>query len=105
MSSVSNAASSRPGIPPEWDGLELAVRRLLDDQRGWRRRAGAAERRLKELETTIAQLKAGGLDPIALRGRVEQLEAENRDLHARLAEAAAHVRRLLARASFLEEER
>ena len=102
---MSSGGNPRPGLPPELDGLELAVRCLLDDQRAWRRRATAAERRVQELEAAIVQLRAGGLDPLALRRRVEQLEGENRDLQARLADAAERVRRLLARASFLEEER
>ncbi len=101
---MSSAGSPRPGLPPELDGLEAAVRRLLEDQRGWRQRAVAAERRVRELEAIVAQLRAGGPDPV-LRRRMEQLEAENRALQARLAEAAERVRRLLARASFLEEER
>ncbi len=102
---MSSAARPRPGFPPEWDSLELAVRRLLDDYQSARRRATSAERRLRELEAAFAQLRSGDVDPLALHGRVEQLEAENRALQARLQEAAERVRRLLARTQFLEEER
>ncbi len=102
---MSSAARPRPGFPTEWDALELAVRRLLDDYRALRRRAAAAEQRVRELENALAQLGSGAIDPVALQARARQLEDENRALHARLAEAAERVRRLLARTHFLEEER
>jgi predicted RNase H-like nuclease (RuvC/YqgF family) len=102
---ASSGAEPQHGLPPEWDGLELAVRRLLDEHQSLRRRLAAAERRARELEIAVAQLRAGGLDPVALRQHGEQLEAENRALRARLEEAATRVRRLLARTHFLEEER
>ncbi len=102
---MSSAARPRPGFPTEWDSLELAIRRLLDDYDALRRRAAAAEHRVRELETALAQLGSGAVDPVALQARARQLEDENRALHARLAEAAERVRRLLARTHFLEEER
>ncbi len=102
---MSNVGSAHPGLPAELDGLELAIRRLLDDHRACRRRALVAERRVQELEAALNQLRADGPDPLALRRRIEQLEAENRELQGRVTEAAERVRRLLARASFLEEER
>ena len=102
---MSNVANTRPGLPPELDGLELAVRRLLDDYRAQRRRAGAAERRVHELDALLRQLRSAGDDPLALRQRIEALEAENRALQARLQEGAERVRRLLARTHFLEEEK
>ncbi len=102
---MSSAARPRPGFPTEWDTLELAVRRLLDDYQALRRRALAAERRVRELEAALTQLGSGAVDPLALQDRCQQLEVENRALHARLDEAAERVRRLLARTHFLEEER
>ncbi len=102
---MSSAGRPRPGFPTEWDALELAIRRLLDDHQTLRRRAAAAERRIRELEAALAQLGSGAVDPLALQARTQQLEAENEALRARLEQAADRVRRLLARANFLEEER
>ncbi len=102
---MSNVASARPGLPPEVDGLELAVRRLLESHQLLRRRALAAERRVRELDATLTQLRSAGDDPLALRRRIEELETANRTLQARLEEGAERVRRLLARTHFLEEEK
>lgn len=100
-----SSAARRPGFPVEWESLEASAGRLLQEYRAARRRADAAERRVRELEAAVEQLKGGGPDPLALSSRVQELEAENRDLHARLDDAAERVRRLLARTHFLEEER
>lgn len=103
---MSNVASGRPGLPPELDGLELAVRRLLEDHQILRRRVVVAERRARELDATLAQLRASSHDdPLALRQRIDQLEGVNRELQTRLDEGAERVRRLLARTHFLEEEK
>ncbi|HET9981998.1 MAG TPA: hypothetical protein VFQ38_00355 [Longimicrobiales bacterium] len=103
MSSV----AGKPGHPPppaEFGRLEDSVRRMLEEFTALRRRAAQAEARVRQLEGTVAQLSGGAFDPEALLGRVHALEAENRQLRARLDTAAAHVRRLLARINFLEEE-
>ncbi|HEY8484591.1 MAG TPA: hypothetical protein VIL13_08270 [Longimicrobiales bacterium] len=92
-------------LPPEWDRLELGVRRLLDDYDLWRRRARGAERRVQELEATLRDITGGALDPLALLARIEALQEENRALRGRLAEARAKVERIVARLRFLEEER
>ncbi len=102
---MSSAGRPRPGFPTEWDALELAVRRLLDDYQALRRRTAAAEHRIRELEVALAQLGSGAVDPIALQARARELEAENHALQARVDDAAERVRRLLARTHFLEEER
>ncbi len=102
---MSSAGRPRPGFPTEWEALELAVRRLLDDYQALRRRAAAAEHRVRELETALAQLGSGDVDPLALQARARELEAENRALQARVDDAAERVRRLLARTHFLEEDR
>lgn len=101
----SDVAETDALLPVEWNRLELVVRRLLDQYAAVRRRAAAAERRLEQLEQTVRELSAGELDPQALRGRVQALEAENRDLAARLAEAHERVERIQARLRFLEENR
>ncbi len=100
-----SSGARRPGFPVEWDSLEDSTRRLLQEYRSARGRLQAAERRMRELEAAVEQLKGGGPDPLALSSRVRELEAENRDLRARLDDAAERVRRLLARTHFLEEER
>lgn len=102
---MSSAGRPRPGFPTEWDALELAVRRLLDDYQALRRRAAAAEHRVRELETALTQLGSGVVDPLALQARARELEAENHALQARVDDAAERVRRLLARTHFLEEDR
>lgn len=91
--------------PAEWDQLELAVRRLMDEYQQWKRRALAAEARLREVEATLREVSSGALDPVALTERIEALEAENRDLRNRLGRARETIERILARLQFLEEER
>lgn len=102
---MSNVASPGPSSPPELATLEQAVRGLLDEYARLSGQAIAAEGRIAELEAALVQLRGGGPDPLALASRVQQLEAENRALDARLQDAAERVRRLIARTSFLEEER
>lgn len=91
--------------PPELDRLELAVRRLLEANDAVRRRAEAAESRATELEGAVRDMATGGLDPVALTGRVEALEEENRLLKQRLEQAQQTVQRILGRLQFVEEER
>jgi len=104
---VSNGGS-RPGRarqPAEWDQLELAVRRLLDDYDHWRQRADAAERRIQELEDTLRRVADGSMNPVTLTLQVKSLEADNVALRDQLAHARANVERVLARLEFLESER
>mgnify|MGYP001156622134 FL=1 len=98
-------AERRIERPPEWDRLELSVRRLLDDYDRWRRRARAAEQRVEALEATLREVTSGALDPAEMSRRIEALEAENQELKERLAQARLRVSRLLERLRFLEEER
>lgn len=103
---MSNGAA-RPvegALPAECDRLELAVRRLMEDYARWRKRTLAAERRVQELEATLAELSAGVIDPLTLNERIQRLEAENQALSDRLRRAATHVERLMARIHFLEGE-
>ncbi len=102
---MSNGAGRAAVIPPEWDRLELGVRRLIDDHKGWRRRARAAEQRVQELEATLRDLTSGVLDPEVLSARVQTLEEENRSLRQRVDLAREGVRRVLGRLQFLEEDR
>lgn len=93
------------GAPVEWDRLELAVRRLLDEYTACRRRADAAERRIAELEAALQAVAAGAVDPLELRERVAALEAENRSLRERMEQARAGVGRIVARLQFMEDDR
>jgi hypothetical protein len=99
------AGKSGPPPPPaEFARLEDGVRRLLEEFTALRHRTAQAEERVRQLEATVAQLSGGLFDPEALLGRVRALEAENRQIRARLDGAATHVRRILDRINFLEEE-
>lgn len=102
MSSV-GVRPPAPRRPAEWDHLELAVRRLLDDYDRWRSRAQRAEERVRELEATLRDVSDGTLDPVALAERIDALEAENRALRTRLDQARDNIHRILARLQFLEE--
>lgn len=95
--------SDRRDRPAGWDRLELAVRRLLDDYDDQVRSRAAAEVRVRELESTIEEISKGELDPIVLRERVDELEAENRELRERLEKARAKIERIMARLDFLED--
>lgn len=94
-----------PLPPPEWDALELAVRRLLETHDALRRRTQIAERRVRELESALGRVSSGALDPLQLSERASTLERENRDLIERVARANALVERIAARINFLEAER
>src|SRR5690625_294551 len=95
--------SDRRDRPGDWDRLDIAVRRLLDDYDDQVRSRAAAEVRVRELESTIEEISKGELDPIVLRERVDELEAENRELRERLEKARAKIERIIARLDFLED--
>ena len=78
--------------------LETLVRGLGEELAAFRKRAHAAEARLKAIAT-----KGGGGDAHA-EARVEQLEAENARLRARLDTAAARARKMLDRVRFLRQQ-
>ncbi len=103
---MSNVAPEpvRPEVP-DWDRLELVVRRLMDDHDTWRRRALTAEKRNRELETTLAEISAGRLDPAEVSARARSLERENRVLAKRMQNARDIIERILDRIEFVEENR
>lgn len=78
--------------------LETLVRGLGEELSTFRKRAHAAEARLKTIAT-----KGGGGDEHA-EERVAMLEAENHRLHARLKEATERTRAMLDRARFLRQQ-
>jgi hypothetical protein len=79
--------------------LEQLVRHLGDELASFRRRAHAAEARVRVLETAVEQ----GGDSASLE-RLRALEVENADLKARVAFASDRTRQLLARVHFLRQQ-
>lgn len=77
--------------------LEALVRNLGEELSTFRKRAQAAEARLKALG-------AGSVGDATAEERVAQLEAENAKLRARLDEAATKTRAMLDRARFLRQQ-
>jgi predicted RNase H-like nuclease (RuvC/YqgF family) len=94
-----------PVLPSEWDTLELAVRRLLENHDALRRRTQIAERRVRELESALGRVSSGALDPLALSERASVLQRENQELVERLARANEVVERIASRINFLEADR
>src|SRR5690606_41499211 len=95
MSSVSSGGpkTARVTAPVEWDRLELAVRRLLDEYAACRRRAEAAERRVVELEAAMHEVGVGAVDPFDLHERIAALDDEDASLRERRALEIAGVGR------------
>ena len=78
--------------------LEALVRNLGEELSTFRKRAHAAEARLKAIAT-----KGGGGDEHA-EERVAQLELENAKLKTRLDAAAERTRKMLDRVRFLRQQ-
>jgi len=84
--------------------VEALVRHLGDELAGFRKRALAAESRLRDVEA------AGGTSPsdleqiAMLRDRVAQLEHENESLRGRLGAAADRTRQMMDRVHFLRQQ-
>jgi chromosome segregation ATPase len=83
------------------DQLESILRHVADELVGWRARALKAEADLKESGGRAAA--AGKVDAEA-RGRVTDLEQENKALRQRVEAARGRVHDLLSRLTFLEEQ-
>src|SRR3989442_15826615 len=84
------------------DQLESVLRYVADELAGWRARAVKAEAELKE----GGAKSSGGVpksDP-ETRGRLADLEQENRTLRQRVDAARVRVHDLLSRLTFLEEQ-
>jgi hypothetical protein len=91
------SSPARPD-PQAFRELEALVRNLGEELSTFRKRAHAAEARLKGIAT-----KGGGGDEHA-EERVAQLEAENARLKARLEAAAERTRAMLNRVRFLRQQ-
>lgn len=90
--------------------LQFLVRNLVDELAGFRRRALAAESRLRELETE-PPASGNGAAPLDApapaapsAARLAELEGENAMLRARLESAADRTRRMLERVRFLRQQ-
>ncbi len=90
------------------DQLETVLRHVADELASWRARALKAEAELKESGIRGGGGGAGGggaTKPDAeTRGRVADLEQENRTLRQRVEGARTRVHDLLSRLTFLEEQ-
>jgi len=101
-----------PAQPDEaaFQELQYLVRNLVDELAGFRRRALAAESRLREMEPASSShngATGGGPAtpaPAALSSRLSELEQENAVLRARLDSAAERTRRMLDRVRFLRQQ-
>lgn len=86
------------------DQLETILRHVAEELTGWRTRALKAEAELKE-----SGARGGGGGGVAkpdleTRGRVADLEQENKTLRQRVEAARLRVHDLLSRLTFLEEQ-
>ena len=79
--------------------LEVLVRSLGDELASFRRRAQAAESRVRSLEVATSH----GLDAASAE-RLRQLEAENAALQERLGHVTTRTRQLLSRVRFLRQQ-
>jgi predicted RNase H-like nuclease (RuvC/YqgF family) len=100
----SDAAEGNALSLPEWDGLESAIERLLEQHASLRERAEIAEGRVRELEAALRDVSAGRIDPVAIAEHAQSLEKENQLLNERLERARHSVQRILGRMRFVEEE-
>jgi hypothetical protein len=105
ISESSSVHRPQPAGPAELDRLELTLRRVLDAHDAWRRRAEAAEFRVRELEAALEDVASGRLDPVSLADEARRLATTNRQLRERMDQAYAATERMLTRLQFVEEER
>ena len=88
------------------DQLEAIIRHVADELAAWHARALKTEAELKEhggAPAPAARSAALRPDP-ETRGRLTDLEQENRQLRNRVDAARTHVGELLSRLTFLEDQ-
>jgi predicted RNase H-like nuclease (RuvC/YqgF family) len=106
---VSESEGQAPEPPEELQALsrlESAVGKLLRERSRLLKRVEEAEGRARELSDILDRVKeerGRGSDPIEREKRMEALDAENRELRARIREGREGVERLLSRIRFLTE--
>lgn len=81
--------------------LSFLVRQVGEELSGFRKRAHAAEARLKQIASGPS---ADGTPSLAAEERVAQLEAENARLRERLAQAEAQAEKMLDQVRFLRQQ-
>jgi len=81
--------------------LEAVVHSIADELAAWRTRALKTESELRELSGRGSG--AARVDP-ETRGRLAELEVENKQLRLKVEAARSRVHSLLGRLSFLEEQ-
>jgi len=87
---------------PVLDQLETILRHVAEELTGWRTRALKAEAELKE---SGARAGAGSVKAdLDARGRLSDLEQENKTLRQRVEAARLRVHDLLSRLTFVEEQ-
>lgn len=106
---MSSSVSSTPPQGAAFAELEQLVRHLGEELSTFRRRALQAESRLRTLETDrealrSAEAAAGAADGRPRDPRVDELEAENTQLRARLEAATSRTRQVLDRVRFLRQQ-
>ncbi len=84
------------------ESLAETVGRVAEEVRSARRRAAMAEERAKRSDELLRQFVGGKRDPVALTGRLSELEAENELLRSRIQAGRQEIDRVLARIRFLE---
>jgi predicted nucleic acid-binding Zn-ribbon protein len=87
-----------PADVAAFEELEQLVRSLGEELARFRKRAQAAEARLKAIESS------GETGDLFSGERVTKLEQENRDLRARLEDATGRTRAMLERVRFLRQQ-
>lgn len=86
-----------------FESLRRLVRHLVEELASFRRRALAAEARVRELEAREGPPPQVIADP-GLAARIVELEARNAMLEQRIAEASGRTERVLARVRFLRQQ-
>jgi hypothetical protein len=88
------------------DQLETILRHVAEELTGWRTRALKAEAELKESGARGGGGGGGGAakPDLETRGRLSDLEQENKTLRQRVEAARLRVHDLLSRLTFLEEQ-
>jgi len=96
---VSNPA--RPDLAA-FEELRFLIQQVGEELSGFRKRAHAAEQRLKTIATGAPGAPGGA--SLAAEERVAQLEAENARLRERLASAEAQATKMLDQVRFLRQQ-
>lgn len=84
------------------EALAETIARVTEEVGDARRRAEAAEERAKQSDELLRQFVGGKRDPVALTGRLSELEAENKALRSRMEDGRREIDRVLSRLRFLE---